>query len=62
MKQVPETEVELIAEIERLEADARAIVEHRQHAQTAEDRAALDRQVEELNARVEFLKAQLDQP
>jgi hypothetical protein len=59
MQQSPLTESELIAEIERLEAECRSIVQHRPPAEPDADRPARDRQVDDIKSQIEFLRGPL---
>jgi hypothetical protein len=49
-------EAELIAEIERLELDARGIRRRVEHVRTAGDRRVLNKQLEEIKHRIEYLR------
>lgn len=60
MKQVPLTEVELIAEIERLETDLRSMIQRRGAVESEDDRRVHDKQIDDINARIEFLRGQLE--
>jgi len=59
MSQVYNPESDVIAEIERLELEARNIRQHIEHAKNAEDRKVLNRQLGELRDRIEFLRKRL---
>jgi hypothetical protein len=59
MDQSLETEAEIIAEIERLELQARDVRNRRDHARSDVDRRVLDRQLDELEDQVDRLRAQL---
>jgi hypothetical protein len=60
MQQSPLTESELIAEIERLGAECRSIVQHRPPAEPDADRRARDRQVDDIKSQIEFLRGPLE--
>jgi hypothetical protein len=49
-------EADTIAEIERLELEARDIRRHIEHVRSAEDRRALNKQLSEIKSRAEFLR------
>jgi hypothetical protein len=53
----PESDV--IAEIERLELEARQIRRQVEHAKTPEDKKVLNRQLKELQDQIEFLRSRL---
>jgi hypothetical protein len=59
MSAVYNPEAELIAEIERLELDARRIRQTIEHVRGPEDRRVLNRQLQELKDRIEFLRKRL---
>jgi hypothetical protein len=59
MSQVYNPESEIIAEIERLELDARDARRRIERANNAEDRRVLNRQLGELKDRIEFLRKRL---
>ena len=59
MSVVYNPESELIAEIERLELDARAIRRTIEHARNQEDRRVLNRQLKEIQDRIGFLRHRL---
>jgi hypothetical protein len=59
MRQISGTEVELIAEIERLELDARETHRRLERAEGERDKLVLWRQLEELERQVEHLRRQL---
>lgn len=59
MSSVYNPESETIAEIERLELEARDIRRRLEQAKSEEDRSVLNRQHEELKNQVELLKARL---
>jgi hypothetical protein len=59
MSAVYNPEAEVIAEIERLELDARRIRQTIEHVSGPEDRRVLNRQLQELKDRMEFLRKRL---
>lgn len=59
MSQVYNPESEVIAEIERLELEARNIRRSVEHARTEDDKRVLNRQLEELKDQIEILRARL---
>ena len=59
MSQVYNPEADVIAEIERLELEARGIRRRVEHARTAEDKRVLNRQLKELEEQVEHLRLRL---
>ena len=59
MSQVYNPESEIIAEIERLELDARDARRRIERVKNAEDRRVLNRQLGEIKARIEFLRKRL---
>jgi hypothetical protein len=59
MSQVYNPESDVIAEIERLELEARDIRQRIEHAKSADDRRVLNRQLGELKDQIEFLKKRL---
>ena len=59
MSTVYNPEADTIAEIERLELEAREIRRRVEHARNAEDRRVLDRQLKETEQRIELLRAKL---
>ena len=59
MSQVYNPESDLIAQIERLELEARDIRKRIEHAKNAEDRRVLNRQLGELKDQIEFLRKRL---
>jgi hypothetical protein len=59
MSQVYNPESEIIAEIERLELEARDIRQRIEHAKSAEDRRVLNRQLGELKDQIEYLRKRL---
>ena len=52
-------ESETIAEIERLELEARDIRRRIEHARNAEDKRVLNRQIKEVEEQVELLRSRL---
>ena len=59
MSQVYNPESEIMAQIERLELEARNIRRSVEHARTPDDRRVLNRQLQELNEQIQFLRARL---
>ena len=59
MSAVYNPESETIAEIERLELEARNIRRRLDHARLEADTRVLNKQIEELKARIEFLRSRL---
>ena len=59
MSHVYNPESETVAEIERLELEARDVRRRVEHARTEEDKRVLDRQLEELKDQIEFLRSRL---
>ena len=59
MSQVYNPESDVIAEIERLELEARDIRRRIEHVKGAEDRRVLNRQLGELKDQIEFLRKKL---
>ena len=59
MSQVYNPEVELMAEIERLELEARNIRRSIEHARSPEDKRVLNRQLAELKESIESLRSRL---
>jgi hypothetical protein len=59
MSQVYNPESEAMAEIERLELEARHIRRSVEHARTEADKRVLNRQLAELKEQIEFLRARL---
>jgi hypothetical protein len=59
MSAVYNPEAEVIAEIERLELDARQIRRTIEHVRGPEDRRVLNRQLQELKDRIGFLRKRL---
>ena len=59
MSQVYNPEAEAMAEIERLELEARNVRRSIEHARNAEDKRVLNRQLAELKDSIENLRARL---
>ena len=59
MSQVYNPETEVMAEIERLELEARQIRRSVEHARNANDKRVLNRQLEELKGQIEHLRTRL---
>ena len=59
MSQVYNPEADIIAEIERLELEARSVRRRVEHARTEQDKRVLNRQLQELEDQIEHLKARL---
>ena len=59
MSTIYNPESETIAEIERLELEARDIRRRVEHARNAEDKRVLNRQLKEVEEQVELLRARL---
>ena len=59
MSQVYNPESDTVAEIERLELEARDIRRRLDHARLEEDKRVLNRQVTELQQQIEYLRARL---
>ena len=59
MSQVYNPESDVIAEIERLEREARSIRRSVEHARTPADKRVLNQQLQELKDQVQYLKARL---
>lgn len=59
MSQVYNPEVEVMAEIERRELEARNIRRSIEHARNAEDKRVLNRQLAELKESIEHLRSRL---
>ena len=59
MSSVYNPESETIAEIERLELEARDIRRRIEHARNEEDKRVLNRQIEELKSQIEVLRSRL---
>jgi len=59
MSQVYNPESDIIAEIERLEMEARLIRRRVEHAHNEEDKRVLNRQLQELQDQIEYLKTRL---
>ena len=59
MSAIYNPESEIIAEIERLELEAREIRRRVEHAHSAEDKRVLNKQLEELKTQIEVLRSRL---
>jgi predicted nuclease with TOPRIM domain len=59
MSQVYNPESDIIAEIERLEMEARSIRRRVEHVRNEQDKRVLNRQLQELKEQVEYLKHRL---
>ncbi|HSU68982.1 MAG TPA: hypothetical protein VLJ39_19020 [Tepidisphaeraceae bacterium] len=59
MSQVYNPEADVIAEIERLELEARGIRRSIEHAHNNDDKRVLNRQLQELKEQIEHLKSRL---
>ena len=59
MSAVYNPESDIIAEIERLELEARDIRRRVEHAHNAEDKRVLNRQLAEIKAQIEHLRSRL---
>lgn len=59
MRQISSQESETIAEIERLELEARNLRQRVEHLQNDEDRRVVNRQLKELGEQIDFLRLQL---
>lgn len=59
MSQVYNPESDIIAEIERLEMEARSIRRRVEHVRNEQDKRVLNRQLQELKEQIEFLKNRL---
>lgn len=59
MSQVYNPESDIIAEIERLELEARSIRRRVEHVRNEQDKRVLNRQLQELKEQIEFLKGRL---
>jgi hypothetical protein len=59
MSNVYNPEADVIAEIERLELEARSIRRRVEHVRNQDDKRVLNRQLQELKEQIEFLKARL---
>ena len=59
MSQVYNPESDLMAEIERLELEARDVRRRVEHARTEADKRVLNRQLKELEEQVDFLRRRL---
>jgi hypothetical protein len=59
MSQVYNPESETVAEIERLELEARDVRRRVEHARNEADKRVLNRQLEELKTQIEYLRGRL---
>lgn len=59
MSQVYNPEADIIAEIERLELEARSIRRSVEHAHNQEDKRVLNRQLQELKDQIDHLRSRL---
>jgi hypothetical protein len=59
MSHVYNPESETVAEIERLELEARDIRQRVEHARTVADKRVLNKQLEELKTQIEYLRNRL---
>jgi hypothetical protein len=59
MSQVYNPESDTVAEIERLELEARDIRRRMEHARNEEDKRVLNKQLGELKEQIEFLRTRL---
>jgi PleD family two-component response regulator len=59
MSSVYNPESEVMAEIERLELEAREVRRRVEHAKNEEDKRVLNKQLQELEQQVEFLRKRL---
>ena len=59
MSQVYNPEADIMADIERLELEARNIRRSVEHARNAEDKRVLNRQLAELKEQIEHLRSRL---
>lgn len=59
MSQVYNPEADIIAEIERLELEARSIRRRVEHARNESDKRVLNRQLQELKEQIEHLRSRL---
>jgi hypothetical protein len=59
MSQVYNPESDVMAEIERLELEARQIRRSVEHARNQEDKRVLNRQLDELKTQIEHLRSRL---
>lgn len=59
MSQVYNPESDIIAEIERLELEARNVRRRVEHARNEEDKRVLNKQLQEIEEQVEHLKSRL---
>ena len=59
MSQVYNPESEVVAQIERLELEAREVRRRIEHARTPQDKRVLNRQIEEIKRDIELLRARV---
>jgi hypothetical protein len=59
MSQVYNPEADVMAQIERLELEARDVRRRVEHARTPQDKRVLNRQLEEIKHDIEFLRMRL---
>ena len=59
MSQVYNPEAEVMAEIERLELEAREVRRRIEHARNPQDKRVLNRQIEEITRDIDILRARL---
>ena len=59
MSQVYNPESDIIAEIERLELEVRAVRRRIEHAHNQQDKRVLNRQLQEMQDQIEFLRSRL---
>jgi len=59
MSQVYNPESDVMAQIERLELEARDVRRRIEHARTPQDKRVLNRQLEEIKGDIEFLRTRL---
>jgi predicted nucleic acid-binding Zn-ribbon protein len=59
MSSVYNPEADIMAEIERLELEGREIRKRVEHARSEDDKRVLNKQLEELKQRIEFLQSKL---
>lgn len=59
MSNIYNPESETIAEIERLELEARSIRQRVEHATNQDDKRVLNRQLQEIKEQIEYLKSRI---
>ena len=59
MSQVYNPEAETIAEIERLELESRNVRRRIEHARNEQDKRVLNRQLQDMHDRIEYLRSKL---